>query len=169
MGAYNIWLPMNGFISKDTYFLQPDPYTTITSPGDGTAPITVTAYNPDNDSLFLGASKGYTRDGIIKPELAAPGVNIVTPTLGNGFIYSSGTGIAAAHVAGISAIMLEWGIIRGFYPDMDTEVIKKYLIRGAKRSNTQQYPNKDLGYGIVDIYNVFNVLRTDFPSVPNQY
>lgn len=166
VGAYNIWLPMNGFITNDTYFPQADPYTTITSPGDGTTPITVTAYNPVNDSLYLGASKGYTRDGIIKPELAAPGVNIVTPTLDNGFSYSTGTGIAAAHIAGIAAIMLEWGIIRGFYPDMDTEVIKKYLIRGAKRSNILQYPNKDWGYGIVDIYNVFNVLRTDFPNIP---
>lgn len=166
VGAYNIWLPMNGFITNDTYFPQADPYTTITSPGDGTTPITVTAYNPVNDSLYLGASKGYTRDGIIKPELAAPGVNIVAPTLGNGFSISTGTGIAAAHIAGIAAIMLEWGIIRGFYPDMDTEVIKKYLIRGAKRSNILQYPNKDWGYGIADIYNVFNVLRTDFPNIP---
>lgn len=163
-GSFHIWLPMNGFISANTYFISPNPYTTVTSPGNSIFPITVTAYDTDNNSLYNQASKGYTRTNIIKPELAAPGVNVVVPTLAKGFSTASGTGLAAAHTAGITAIMLEWGKIKGFYPDVDTTVIKKYLIRGAKRSSLYQYPNQDWGYGIIDIYNVFNVLRTDFPG-----
>jgi hypothetical protein len=89
---------------------------------------------------------------------------MVVPTLAKGFTTVSGTSLAAAYTAGISAIMLEWGIVRGFYPIMDTTVIKKYLVRGARRSKFLQYPNRDWGYGIIDLYNVFNVLRTDFPS-----
>lgn len=165
-GSYNIWLPMNGFLTDTTFFIQSDPYTTITSPGNGLSPITVTAYNSDNGALYEKASKGYTRIGVIKPELAAPGVNVIVPELNKGFTTASGTGIAAAHMTGITAILLEWGIVKGFYPNMNTEVVKKYLIRGAKRSKTLEYPNKDWGYGIVDLYNAFNVLRTDFPPIP---
>lgn len=163
-GSYHIWLPMNGFISDLTYFVNPDRFTTVTSPGNAIAPITVTAYNPANDALYDQASRGYSRDNIIKPELAAPGVNVVVPTLAKGFATASGTGLAAAHTAGITAIMLEWGIVRGYYPEINSTVIKQYLIRGAKRSNFLQYPNQDWGYGIIDLYNVFNVLRTDFPK-----
>lgn len=162
-GSYNIWLPMNGFISEDTYFVNADRYITITSPGNTTTPLTMTAYNPANYALYEQASRGYSRNGYIKPDLAAPGVNIIVPNLSKEFTTASGTGLAAAHTAGITAIMLEWGIVNGFYPSMNSTVVKKYLIRGANRSKTLQYPNRDWGYGIIDLYNVFNIFRTDFP------
>lgn len=162
-GSYNIWLPMNNFISKDTYFIKPDRFITITSPGNTNTPLTITAYNPVDYSLYENASRGYSRNGYPKPDLAAPGVNLIVPNLTKGFYVASGTGLAAAHTAGIAAIMLEWGIVNGFYPTMNSTVIKKYLIRGAERSKKLQYPNRDWGYGIIDLYNVFNILRTDFP------
>lgn len=163
-GSVHSWLPMNGFITDDTYFIQSDPYTTVLSPANAFSPIAVTAYNPDNDSLYLEASRGYTRTGEIKPKLAAPGVNIIIPTLNHGFTTASGTGIAAAHTAGITAILLEWGLVRGFYQGIDSVEIKKYLIRGAARNPKIQYPNPNWGYGIIDIYNVFDVFRRAFPG-----
>ena len=164
VGSFHIWLPITGFISENTYFISSTPDTTITSPGNTPIPITVTAYNPKNGSLFVNASKGFTRTNDIKPDLAAPGVDIIVPNLQKGFSAASGTSIAAAHVAGISAMMLEWGIMRGFYPSMNTTVIKKYLIRGASRDPALKFPNRDWGYGKINIYNVFDVLRTDFPT-----
>lgn len=163
-GSYHIWLPMNGFISDDTYFIHPDPYTTITSPATTDTPLTITAYNPFNNALYNQASRGYTRTKIVKPDLAAPGVDVIVPDLNQGFTTSSGTGLAAAHAAGITAIMLEWGVVKGYYPEMNSTVVKKFLIRGATRSKTMQYPNREWGYGMIDLYNVFNILRTDFPS-----
>lgn len=160
-GSFHIWLPMNGFISENTYFIQSDPYTTITSPGNGLVPITVTAYNPINNNLYQRASRGYTRIDVVKPDFAAPGVNIQAPTLEHGFTEISGTGAAAAHTSGVTAILLEWGIVRNNYPGIDTVEVKKFLIRGASRSPTQSYPNRDWGYGILDIYNVFDLLRAD--------
>ncbi len=160
-GSFHIWLPMNGFITDGTYFIQSDPYTTITSPGNGLVPITVTAYNPVNNNLYQRASRGYTRIDVIKPEFAAPGVNIQAPTPEHGFTEISGTGAAAAHTAGVTAILLEWGIVRNNYPGIDSVEVKKFLIRGATRSPTQTYPNRDWGYGILDIYNVFDLLRAD--------
>jgi subtilisin family serine protease len=162
-GSYNIWLPMNHFISENTFFINPDRYITITSPGNANIPLTMTAYNPVNNALYEQASRGYSRNGYINPSLAAPGVNIIVPDLSKGFTTASGTGLATAHTAGITAIMLEWGIIKGFYPSMNSTVVKKYLIHGASRSNTLEYPNRDWGYGMIDLYNVFNILRTDFP------
>ena len=160
-GSFHIWLPMNGFISESTYFVQPDPYTTITSPGNTTIPITVTAYSPINNNLYQRASRGYTRTGVIKPELAAPGVNIQAPTLEHGYTEISGTGAAAAHTTGVAAILLEWGSVRNNYPGINSIEVKKFLIRGANRSPTLTYPNRDWGYGMIDIYNVFDMLRAD--------
>lgn len=159
--GFHIWLPMGDFLSENTYFLQPDIYTTILSPGTALVPITVTAYNPLNENLYVSASRGYTRNGIIKPELAAPGVNYLAPTINNTFERFTGTGVAAAHTAGIVALMLEWGIVRGNQPSLGTIGIKKFLIRGARRRENLMYPNRDWGYGIIDIYNVFDVLRVD--------
>jgi Subtilase family. len=164
-GSFHIWLPSDDFISENTYFTNPDRYTTITSPGNAVLSITATAYNPENNSLYDKASRGFSATGVIVPVLAAPGVNVVVPTLAKGFTNASGTSLAAAYTAGFSAIMLEWGIVKGYYPKMNTTVIKKYLIRGANRSKLLQYPNRDWGYGIIDLYNVFNVLRTDFPRI----
>jgi hypothetical protein len=156
---------MNGFISSNTYFTQPDTDTTITSPGDAPVPITVTAYNPSsNNTLYQAASKGYSRDGEIKPDIAAPGVNIPVPTLEHGFALMTGTSAAAAHTAGAIAILFEWAIIRNNYPGIDSVEVKKFLIRGADRSSNLTYPNRDWGYGILDIYNVFDILKANTPG-----
>ncbi len=158
-GSFNIWLPMGNLISRETRFLQPELYTTIITPGTAIIPITVTAYNPVNGALFVNASRGYTRTNIIKPELAAPGVNYIAPALDGSYINYTGTGVAAAHTTGIVALFLEWGVVRGNQPIFDTLEIKKYLIRGARRSATLTYPNRDWGYGIIDVFNTFDVLR----------
>jgi len=157
--GFNIWLPMEGFISNNTYFIRSDPYTTILSLGNSIVPITVTAYNPEKDSLYLNASRGYTRIGIIKPDIAAPGVNILSPTLDQGFAEVTGSSPAAAHTAGVAAMILEWGIVRGALPTINTVDVKALMITGARRDVEVQYPNKDWGYGILDVYNIFYNLR----------
>ncbi len=162
-GAFHVWLPITGFISDNTYFTQSNPTTTITVPGNVQEPITVTAYNPDNNNLYTNASRGYTSNNLIKPELAAPGVNISAPTLEQGFAGVSGTSIAAAHTTGIAAMVLEWGIVRRNYLGIDTPEVKKLLIRGARRNPNLTYPNQDWGYGILDIYNLFIELRAESP------
>ena len=56
-------------------------------------------------------------------------------------------------------MMLEWGTVRGNDPGMDTSAIKNQLIRGARRRQNIVYPNRDWGYGIMDIFNVFENMR----------
>lgn len=157
--SYHIWLPIKEFLDSDTFFVKPDQYTTITSPGNSFYPITVTAYSHTNNSLYTYASRGYTALDLVKPDIAAPGVNIICPTLNNQFTRSTGSSIAAAQVAGVSALLLEWGILRNNYKLMDTLIIKRMLIGGAKRDPNISYPNREWGYGILDLYNTFLTLR----------
>lgn len=159
--SFNIWLPMEGFISENTYFIQSDPYTTLLDLGNALYPITVTSYNHVDNSLYQNASRGFNTVNAIKPELAAPGVNITGPTLDQGFTSYTGTGVATAHLTGISALLLEWGAVRGHLSNIGTIEIKKLMIRGARRNAGIAYPNRDWGYGVVDIYNVFDRLRVE--------
>ncbi len=158
---FNIWLPMNHFITEDTFFIKPDPYITVLSVGCAKNPITVTAYNDKDDSLLVDAGRGYTRIDLVKPDIAAPGVDIISPSLDHGFVKVTGTSAAAAHTAGVAAMLLEWGIIKGNYTKMSTQDMKVFMIRGARRSVDLNYPNRDWGYGILDVYNIFDAIRSN--------
>lgn len=160
-GLFHIWLPSGNFISENTYFINSTPHTTITSPGNSVVPITITAYNSKADSLYPNSGKGFSASNIINPDLAAPGVEIQCPTLNHNFTTITGTGAATAHATGIAAMILEWSIVQNNYPGIDTVGVKNFLIRGARRFSSLQYPNQEWGYGIIDIYNSFNIMRTD--------
>lgn len=171
-GEYHMWLPIQGFVSDDTFFLRPNPYTTITDPGNSSLPITVSNYNHINNSIYIHSSRGYSRSGALKPDLAAPGVNVYGPGIpspssgrlladDNRFPMTRNTGssISAAHVAGAVADLLTWGIVRGNDMGMSDVTVKAYLIRGAQRSPSYTYPNREWGYGALDLYGTFLRLR----------
>lgn len=158
--TFNIWLPMNHFITQDTYFIRSDPYITLLTIGCARIPITVTAYDDKDDSLFIDSGKGYTRINVVKPDVAAPGVNILSPSLDHGFVNVTGTSASAAHTAGVAAMLLEWGIVNGNYKKMNTQDLKMFMIRGARRNTDIQYPNRDWGYGILDVFNIFDSIRS---------
>lgn len=156
---FHIWLPITEFIGPDTAFVQPTPNVTVTSPGNSVIPIVVTAYDYTNNSLYLQAGRGFSRVGAITPSLAAPGVNLTGPEPGGTYGKRTGTSLAAAHTAGITAMLLQWGIQSGYYSQLDSVEIKNLLIRGARRDPNNTYPNAEWGYGIIDIYNTFISLR----------
>ena len=158
-GAFHIWLPSRGFISDTTYFLRPDPDTLVTGPGNSQYALTVSAYDHTTGGIYIHSSRGFSRSGQIKPELAAPGVNITGAGLRSSFVQRSGTSAAAAHAAGAAAILLHWGILERNDPFMNTSAIKTYLIRGAKRNPALTYPNREFGYGTLDLYQAFLRLR----------
>lgn len=158
--TFHIWLPVRGFISDETYFLRPDPDTTITDPGNARYPITVTAYDHTKNSIYIHASRGYSLSGQIKPDLAAPGVNILgASSSGRRLTRMSGTSVSAAHLAGAAAILLNWGILDGNYPYLNTPVLKSIFVRGAQRNPALTYPNREFGYGMLDLYEAFLRLR----------
>lgn len=156
---FHIWLPMGDFISENTYFIQANTYTTVLSPSTSLATIGVTAYNIASGGLYPYASRGYTVDNIVKPDLAAPGVDYIAPALDGSYQPYTGTGVATAHTAGIIALFLEWAVVQQRMSRIDTISIKSYLIRGAERDDDITYPNRDWGYGKINIFNTFDILR----------
>ncbi len=165
-GEYHMWLPVQSFISDETVFLKPDPSNTITVPGNSRLPITVGAYNHKNNSIYIHSSRGYTSRDYVKPDLAAPGVEVLGPSVRSTsasdarfFTRRTGTSAAAAITAGAVANLLSWGIVMGNYSTMSEASIKSYLIRGAARNPAISYPNKEFGYGTLDLLQTFLRLR----------
>ena len=163
-GVYHMWLPVHGFISEDTVFLRPDPFTTVTSPGNSPFAITAGAYNHQNDSLYIHSSRGDTRDGRVKPDLTAPGVSVCGPGSSPSagiypMIRMTGTSASAALTAGAVADLYSWGYVRGNDPYINNSVVKAYLTRGAKRNPGYAYPSREWGYGTLDLYQSLLSLR----------
>lgn len=156
--TYNMWLPVGNLIQEETYFLRSTPNETITGPGDSEAPLTVSAYDYRNNSLYLEASRGFTPSQLIKPELTAPGVDLIGPLPGGRFTTRSGTSLAAAHTAGAASLFMEWAVIQGNTPSINGLAVKNALIRSARRNPDLTYPNREWGYGILDLYNTFSSL-----------
>ena len=160
-GRYNMWLPITSFISENTYFLAPDPDTTLTSPSDSIYAMSVAAYNHYNNSLLLSSGRGFSATGAIRPDFAAPGVNVFGPSINNSYTRRSGTSISAAVTAGVVAQFMTWGIEQQNATSLNGFAIKNYLVRGAKREADITYPNKSSGYGLLDAFNSFDILRSD--------
>ena len=164
-GTFHMWLPVQGMISEETVFLRPDPSSTITVPGNSRLPITVGAYDTSTGGIYIHSSRGFTPNQIVKPELAAPGVNILGPSVGRKpgsdtpMTTRTGTSAAAAITAGAAANLLGWGIVEGNYPTMSEASVKSYLIRGAQRNPALTYPNREFGYGTLDLFQTFLRLR----------
>lgn len=156
-GRIDIWLSRNGWIKKNTRFLEPDPYTTVTVPATSSDLLTVGAY--DIERIYINSGRGFTRNEKLKPDLVAPGVNVYGPLPNNKFGTMTGTSVSAAITGGAAALLLEWGIIFGYDRKIDTQKVKNYLIRGAIRKENIEYPNRVWGYGELNLYNTLKALR----------
>lgn len=150
-GYFDIWLPIAEGLNTKTKFLSPDPFNTLGIPATVQGVISVGSYNSLNNSLSSFSGRGVERVGWNrKPDVMSPGENILSTSEGSGFDTKSGTSMAAPGVAGICALLLEWGIIKGNDPYLYGERIKYYLVKGAKRDKTDLiYPNASWGYGTV--------------------
>ena len=108
-----MWLPVQGLISPDTYFLESTPYITVTAPGDSTRGITATAYQYLDNSLYFQAGRGFTPNNQVTPDLAAPGVDLLIPLPGGRLERLRGAVFLRLVVAGAAALVQEWAIVRG--------------------------------------------------------
>ncbi|HBN55876.1 MAG TPA: peptidase [Lachnospiraceae bacterium] len=157
--SFHMWLPVSDFISPGTYFLRPDPNTTVTEPGNADYVLTMGGYDSGTFGIWLDSSRGYTRNNEVKPDLVAPAVNVQTVDRFGNPATLMGTSASAAVGAGACVLLMEWGIVRQNAPTMDGVIIQRFLIRGAKRPGTYKYPNQSWGYGILDLYGGFQALR----------
>lgn len=153
MGIFHLWLPITNFLETSVTFLTPNPDVTLTEPSNAERVITISAYNGLSGSWFPPSGRGFTKGGNIKPDLAAPGVQVST-VLGP----YTGSSMAAAIAAGCVAQFMEWAVVDGNAPTVESRGIKSYLIRGADRSENIVYPDNRWGFGKLNINGTFEVL-----------
>lgn len=125
------------------------PETTLTIPSTASGVISVGAYNDSNLAYADFSGRGFTRQTRqVKPDLAAPGVDIITAKAGGGYEAVTGTSFAAPFVTGSAALLMQWGIVDGNDPFLYGEKVKAYLIRGARHlPGYTEWPNERVGYG----------------------
>ncbi len=148
-GRVDLWLPSASTLNRGTGFLNPSPDATMTIPSTARKVIAVGAYNAYTDAYADFSGRGYAPlTGMVKPDLAAPGVDIMTAAIGGGYASVTGTSFATPFVTGSAALMMEWGIVRENDPYMYGEKIRASLQRGARRPLAEMlYPNPRWGYG----------------------
>jgi subtilisin family serine protease len=107
-------------------------YQSIESPGCAAGALTVGACNAFDD-LAAFSSRGPTRYSFsIKPDLVAPGVDILSTVLNGSYGTKSGTSMATPHAAGAAALLKQ------LHPEWAPEMLKGVLVQTAK----------DLGQGL---------------------
>lgn len=158
-GNFHMWLPLTEFLSGEVYFLEADPYYTLTSPANTDSPVIVSWYNGNTGALSQESGRGYTRTQRINPDITAPGVDVRGALPEGRFSTRSGSCVSAAVTAGAVALMLEWLIYDREVPGIDSYQIKSLLILGAVRPGTMEYPNREWGYGQLNLYNTFETMR----------
>ena len=161
-GKYYAWIPQRELLDSETKFLNSVGYTTLTLSSTSSGAISVAYYNQDDNSVISESGRGYTRYGMIKPDIAAGGFNAVVTNPGGGTAVISGSSVAGAVVAGCCALILQWAVVDKNYPDIYAAQIKSYIISGAKGRPGDVYPNKEWGYGMFDMQGVFDRIRETY-------
>jgi subtilisin family serine protease len=150
-----------------------------------TAPIRDDLSSDNADGMAAFSSRGPTDDGRVKPDLVAPGVNIVSnrshaPNAGMlwgvhetnpNYVYSGGTSMSTPLVAGAGALVRQWLIGRGIGTP-SAAAVKATLLNtthdmaagqygsGAAREIPAARPNNVDGWGRADL---------GFMSAPSPY
>lgn len=155
-GRYDLWLQESATLNEDTRFFSPSEETTLTVPSAAGKVITVGAYNSRTDAYADFSGRGYTRtNDNIKPDIVAPGVNIVSTAVNGGYTVRSGTSMAVPFVGGSAALLMQWGIVKRNDPYLYGEKVKAYLIRTARHLPGEPVPSKRTGWGALCLRNVF--------------
>lgn len=138
----------------------------VPSPGAAEKAITVGAVDK-RKALAEFSSRGPTLDGRTKPDLVAPGVAVTSTippastTSASGFLSGkrevyygalSGTSMAAPHVSGVVALMLEAN------PDLSPAQVKRILLATAQDIDAEGVDNRT-GFGFVNAAAAVQVAR----------
>jgi subtilisin family serine protease len=164
-GDFDAWADRPSAVTRISFISHTDDCT-VTIPGTSRNIITVSGYMTRAEcGLPEGAlapltSLGPTRDGRLKPDLTAPGFSIMAPTprraggVGDDtYVPTHGTSMAAPHVAGVIALLLEQD------PGLTASRVKQLLISTARADAfTGTVPNQSWGGGKLDARAAYEAL-----------
>lgn len=150
-GRYDFWMPAGSYVQAQTRFLAPSAETTLTIPATTGRLISVGAYNGRTEQMAAFSGRGYTRNGLIKPDIVAPGVDIMSTAPNNSYSVRSGTSMAAPFATGGAALLMEYGIIRKNDPYLYGEKVKAYFREGARPLRGEMLPGNRQGFGAICI------------------
>jgi subtilisin family serine protease len=164
-GRFDAWIERDARIGNNNFADQSffvgsdfDPVMTLGTPATNRRAVAVANYSHVTQAISSSSSHGPTRDGRLKPEVAAPGTNIFSSnSLGGRLLPNqpnpnpvrvamSGTSMSAPHVTGIVALMLEAN------PRLTAPQLRKILMASARPplpGGTTAFTN-DFGFGRVD-------------------
>lgn len=151
-GRFEMWLPASYTLNEGTAFFYPTEELTLTIPSTASRVLTVAAYDADTMSYADFSGRGRKNQNNQKPDLAAPGVNVVSVQGEEGYASFTGTSFAAPFASGGAALLMEWGITEKNDPFLYGEKAKAFLRRGARElPGYDSWPNNQLGYGALCI------------------
>lgn len=117
---------------------------TISSPASYPQALAVGAID-ENKIVATFSARGPSPWFEIKPEIVAPGVQVRSSFPGGGYAYANGTSMAAPHVTGVAALLLQ------ARADLTPDELETLLIHTAEPLSAT-IPNNDTGWGLVDAY-----------------
>jgi len=98
--------------------------------------IGVTATD-EGDKLYKGANVG------AQVAVAAPGVDVMVPAPAEAYQLTTGTSVAAAHVSGVAALLLER------HPNADAATVLEVLTASATKLGADKRDDR-FGWGLID-------------------
>ncbi len=117
---------------------------TVSSPGSLPEALAVGAVDEEK-AIATFSGRGPSPWGEFKPEVVAPGVNIVSAFPGGGYASAAGTSMATPHVAGLAALLLQAS------PDLSPAQLESLLTATAEPLGASA-PNNATGWGLVNAY-----------------
>lgn len=128
-------------------------FTTIS---DATKNVIIVGSVDNADVVSNSSSFGPTRDGRIKPDLSAVGVNVLSLGFDNQYVTKSGTSMATPAVSGVAALLYERFKQLNSGANPTSDLIKGLLCNNADDINNLR-PDYRTGFGRL---NALNAIRT---------
>lgn len=151
-GNFHMYLPISEFLQKEVFFIRSNPDNTLTVPSAAELPMAVGGYNAYTEGVWIDSGRGFATDGNIKPDFVAPAVDVFTQNQFGRYERITGTSAAAAIAAGASALMMEWNLSYMDNSTVNSVELKNQLINGTRQKANQLFPNREEGFGRLDVY-----------------
>lgn len=165
IGIFPVWSNGNSGPSSGTVGAPASHPTTIgtgaTDSGDNLASFSSRGPAPNIDPINDPTYWYYPTWSLLKPDVSAPGVSIRSSIASGGYGSMQGTSMAAPHVAGGTAIILERN--PGLTP---TDLYMLFINNCDEPAGGGPYPNNNYGWGRINLWTTLQNTPADQPAVP---